>query len=312
MHIHEPRFRLSLGRSQAGQNRLFELRGNTAACRQKGLQRGMVAIPVPEQIGNDVRNIVDRWASNPLFIQQTDSFAQIGAAIFQVSRWLAHGANEALEQGRDGLTRPGIGHRHSDTMHVLKTRSLGDELMVVSVHSQNRQDLARAQGNAHIDHPDETIAGRRPLQRQALQRGGRLDAHHGEPRHPVDDRLRTGRLLDAKDSGQYPKDSRHGAKADASHQEQLQSQKDQINFVLNDSGAVLRLQLALASPGVLELFLEEVSDASQSGPFLAQLAIFLGSLSRLALPSIPALSELGVPTHHAGTRQDRAQPVISP
>jgi len=159
MYIHEAGFCLHFRGSQTGQNGLLEFACNAAASRNKGLEHRMVAVPGFEKVCDNMRDVVDAGAAQCTLIQQADGLLQVAAAVFEVSGWASHDGDEALKEGGDELAGPRVGHADRDAVHILKTGSIGHEPMVMSVERQHGQDLAGAQSNAHIDHPDETIGG---------------------------------------------------------------------------------------------------------------------------------------------------------
>ncbi len=119
MKIHEARFCRDLRWCQTSQHGLLEHAGHFAAGAEKDIEHGMRAIRMFYQIGNHMRKIVDRHAAQPFFLQQSYGLAKIGSAIFQIGNGAADRGDDALQQSRDAFTGPGIGHRDSDTAHML-------------------------------------------------------------------------------------------------------------------------------------------------------------------------------------------------
>ena len=70
--------------------------------------------------------------------------------------------------------------------------------MVMGIKGQDGQDLARAQANADVDHPDQAVGKGRLAQGQALEAAGRFNADDRESYHPIDDGLRARCFLDTK------------------------------------------------------------------------------------------------------------------
>ncbi len=89
---------------------------------------------------------------------------QLAARIFEVRGWTAQHGNEALEQVREGVARPGHGHRHRETPYLPQARGSLGEAMVLGIERQDGHDLPAAQGDADIDHPDAAIGKRRLAQ----------------------------------------------------------------------------------------------------------------------------------------------------
>ena len=90
-------------------------------------------------------------------------------------------------------------------------------MMVLGVERQDGHDLACAQGDTDINHPDESVGKRCLAQGEALQHPSRLDAYERKSRHPVDNRLRAWRFLDPQSQSEETEDTRGSAKPDAGH-----------------------------------------------------------------------------------------------
>jgi len=178
--------------------------------------------------GDHMRDVLNRWACESLFAKQANGFVQIGATVLEVGCRATGCGNDALEEGCNGVSSPGIGHRHRHTAHVLKAGSGGSELVVLGSERQDSEDLARTECNAQVDHPDPAV-GELGSQ-SSFESASRLCAHQGESGHPVDDGLGAGCSVKAKHSGKHSQHSRNRTKADAGHQEQLQGQVDQVHF----------------------------------------------------------------------------------
>src|SRR5712691_4952577 len=82
---------------------------------------------------------------------------QITAAVFEVGGRAAHHRDEAPEQIGNRVARPGGGHRYPDTADTVYREGTGSEVMVMGVKGQHGQNLAGAQANADIDHPNEAV-----------------------------------------------------------------------------------------------------------------------------------------------------------
>ena len=124
----------------------------------------MIVIASLEHIGHGVGDIVNGGTRQSLRIQHVDGFVQLAARIFEVRCWTAHNGNEALEQVREGVARPGHGHRHRETPHLPQAGGSLGEAMVLGVERQDGHDLPATQGDAEIDQPDEAIGKRRLAQ----------------------------------------------------------------------------------------------------------------------------------------------------
>jgi len=85
--------------------------------------------------------------------------------------------------------------------------------------------------------------------------------------------------------------SAHSAKTDASHQEELQCQQDQVHPVLDHEPLALSLSLAQLSPGIVELSFQVIPLAFNPVKFLAQVPIFCRTGTGFVLPLVSALSE---------------------
>src|SRR5712691_6450215 len=127
---------------------------------------------------------------------------QLAAAVFEVGGRAAHHRYEAPEQLSNRVARPGGGYRYPYTADTVDRESTGSALMVMGVTGQHGQNLSGTQANADIDHPDEAVTKGGLAQRRASKHAGGVDADEGESYHPVDDRLRARRFVDAKGEGQ--------------------------------------------------------------------------------------------------------------
>src|SRR6516165_10170191 len=87
--------------------------------------------------------------------------------------------------------------------------------MVMGIESENGYNLARAQANTEIDHPDQAVAEGGLAQGQASQLTSRFDPPDREAAHPVDDGLGTRGFLHTELGAQESQDATDGAKADA-------------------------------------------------------------------------------------------------
>ena len=145
----------------------------------------------------------------------------------------------------------------------------------------------------HID-PLENGAKRKG---SPLQSPGRLDTDDREPRHPVDDRLRTRCFVYTQGQRQETEDARDGAKTDASHQKQLQGYEDEVHLVVHGKSMALRLELTQTRLGLVGGVGGTVSLLGDPRQLLAPVAIVIGSLYRFVFPLIAAVSDFGQWAH---------------
>ena len=87
----------------------------------------------------------------------------------------------------------------------------------MGVESQDGHDLARAQGDADIDHPDQPIGKRCLAQGKPFNIGADWMRTIESLVTQLMIGLRTRRFLDAKGLSEYAEDPGDGAKPDASH-----------------------------------------------------------------------------------------------
>jgi hypothetical protein len=83
---------------------------------------------------------------------------QLAASVFEVRRRSAHLRDEPFEHLGNCFARPGICHRDRDAVGVRQRESPSKEVMVMGIKGSNGSYLARAQGDAEIDHPDQAVA----------------------------------------------------------------------------------------------------------------------------------------------------------
>ena len=139
-------------------------------------------------------DIVQARAVQSVVREQGDGFMQLTAIVFEIGGGTPHLGDQPLEQLGNRFPCPRIGHRHPDTVDVAQSGA-PDSPMMMGIQGQHGHDLARAQANTDIDHPDQPLvkAGTR-----CPRWSGRVDAHDGESEHPIDDSLRTRCLMDAQ------------------------------------------------------------------------------------------------------------------
>jgi len=94
-----------------------------------------------------------------------------------------------------------MSHRHPDAVGVEQGGGARFPLMVMGIEGHHGENLAGAQANAEIDHPDEATGKGGRIERQAPPGTGRVEAHEGESDHPMDDGLRTRCLPNAQGAG---------------------------------------------------------------------------------------------------------------
>src|SRR3989442_965434 len=188
-------------------------------------------------------------------------------------------------------------------MHLLKAWRSRYELVVAGVKRQDAENLACAQTDTDVDHPDEAIGEWRETQGDTLQQPVRLDAHNCKTCHPVDKRLRTRGLLDAQHLSEETEHPSNGTKTDPSPYKQLQSQPHQVDLVGHDKPLRLGLFLTQTILGLFEGLAGVVSLFSDPLEFFAQIPILLCALLGFAFPLISTLSEFGLLAHHAPSCQ---------
>ncbi len=153
---------------------------------------------VLEHARGSVGDIVDAGAAQPSCLQHVGGFVQLTATVFEIGRRSAHLRDETIEHVGNRFARPGLTHGDPDTVDVFQSGRSPQELMVMGVDGQNGSNLARAQANADIDHPDQAVAEGGVGKRQAPQPTSGLNADDRESDEPVDDGLWTRSPLDAE------------------------------------------------------------------------------------------------------------------
>ncbi len=304
VHVHAPRCGVDRGGSEARQQRVFARARDTAARGHKGGTCGLILLAALEHIGHRVGDSVHAGTRQPLRLQHVDGFVQLAAPVFAVRRWTAHHGHEAREQVREGVACPGGGHRHRQTPHLPQAGGSLGALRVMGVARQDGHDRPAAQGDTDIEQPDQAMGKRRLAQGCALEHGGRLPAHHRESRHPGANRWRTRSLLDTQGHSEDTEDTRDGAKADASHSQQLQGEEDQVHLALYGQSLALGLELAQTRLGLFACCGGAVALGGDPRQLLALVSMLIGSLCGFVLPLLAAVSDCGPLAHHALAGQD--------
>ena len=228
---------------------------------------------------------------------------QFAASVFEIGGWAAHPGDQAPEQLGNRVARPGIGHRYPDAAGVLQRRGPWREVMVMGIDGQHGENLARAQANADIDHPDQTVGKGSLAHRQAPQLAGSVKADDGQSDHPMDDGLRTRRFVDAKGQSQETQDATDGTKADARHEKELQGQVDDVDLGQGDESVPLSLQLTQAGLGLFEGVGGAVSLGCKASDLFALVSIVVASLLGLVFPLLPTVWHFGKLAHHVCSAQ---------
>ena len=138
----------------------------------------MLLVAPLEHIGHGVRDVVDDWAAQPALAQHVGGFFELAAAVFEVGRGAARHRDDALKQVCQAVAGPGGRHRDGDTAYVLKTRGATGQLVVVGIKGQHTEQLARAECEAGVNHPDQAVGKGNQVPGSALKQPGRLHAHN--------------------------------------------------------------------------------------------------------------------------------------
>ncbi len=168
----------------------------------------------------------------------------------------------------------------------------------MGIDGQNGSNLARAQANADIDHPDEATAKGGLAQRQAPEQAGGLDTDDRKSDDPVDQGLWTRRFLEAQGVGQERQDAGDGAKADVGLQKELQGYPHHIHLGQDGHGLRLALELTPTRLGLFEGLFGLVSLGFDSCELFAQVTILVAALFGFVFPLISTVFDFGELTHH--------------
>src|SRR5713101_4676130 len=196
--MHKASLGAHVGRRQTRQNRVLQLARDTTTGRHKGRKGRVIVVGALEHPGHGVRDIVDTRAGEALLPQYGDRFVQIAATVFEVGSWSAHLGDKAAEPLGNRVARPGVGHGDPNTVDAVEREGLWSELMVMGITGQDGHNLARAQANTDVDHPDEAVTKGSLAQGRAPEHTDRFDTDDRESHDPIDDGLRAWRFLDAK------------------------------------------------------------------------------------------------------------------
>ena len=189
MQIHESRFCRNLRRRKTSKNRLLEHFGYFTARADKDIKHRMLLILMFQQVGDKVRDIINRQTGKSFLVQQSHRLAEIGSAIFQVCYRAADTGDDFLQQHRDGLPRPGIGHRDGDTFHILQRRRTRVERVVIGIQCEDGHDFSRAQTDAGVQQQDKAPGKQWDARAKVDGRHVIFHPDDGESGHPVDDCL---------------------------------------------------------------------------------------------------------------------------
>jgi hypothetical protein len=174
--------------------------------------------------------------------------------------------------------------------------------MMMGIQGQHSDNLARTQPDADINHPDEAVGKGGLIQGQAPQSAGRVDAHDGEPDHPIDDGLRTRCLLDAKRESQQSQDTRDRAKADAGLKKELQGEGDHVDLWAAGESAQPRLQLSHSGLRRVESVGELIALGLDTPLLSSLVTLALAALLGFLFPLSPAVFHFGELAHDASLR----------
>ena len=108
----------------------------------------------------------------------TSVASELAAAVFEVGRGAARHRDDALKQVCQAVAGPGGRHRDGDTAYVFKTRGATGQLVVVGIKGQHTEQLARAECEAGVNHPDQAVGKGNQVPGSALKQPGRLPAHN--------------------------------------------------------------------------------------------------------------------------------------
>ena len=86
-----------------------------------------------EHAGGGMGNVVKARAAQTVVLEHGDRFMEIAAAVFQIGGGAAHGGDEPPEQRGNPFPRPGIGHSHTDTVHMMQRGCAGLTLMMMGI-----------------------------------------------------------------------------------------------------------------------------------------------------------------------------------
>jgi hypothetical protein len=165
----------------------------------------------------------------------------------------------------------------------------------VGIEHQHTAQLARAECDAGIKHPDQPVGAGEQVPGSALKQRDRLQAHHRETHDPVDDGLGARGLAEVQPVCQSMQHARHGAKADASACKQGESQPHPLGR--EDGGPALLVAPGLF--GLVEGLFGQVALLAKTLEFFAQVAMVLGSFCGVLFPLLAALCACGWLAHPA-------------
>ena len=95
-----------------------------------------------QQVGNKVRDIINRYIGRTLLAQYPHRLAQVGSAIFQIGDWPADLSDDFLQEICNGLSRPSVGDSDGDAYDMLKRGCTRIEQMMLGIQREYSQDLA--------------------------------------------------------------------------------------------------------------------------------------------------------------------------
>jgi hypothetical protein len=286
-------------RRHTRQKRVCACARDTTTGRQKGLEGRVSVGGALAHPGYGMRDIVDARAGQCSFTQQGDVVVPVAATVFAGGGRRAHHGEEAAEQCGNRVARPGIRHAAPTTVDTLQTQRPWSELMVMGLNGQDGHNLARAQANAALDHPEEAVAQGGLEQGHAPQHASGVDADDRESSHPMDEGVRTRGFRDAEGPRQETQDARDGAKANASHSKEWQSQQAQVPLRQGDQALHVGLTLTQTRLGLCEGVSGSVSLGGDASDLCALGAIAITSLRGCVFPLMSTVVDCGELTHDA-------------
>ena len=175
----------------------------------------------------------------------------------------------------------------------------------MGLERSNGDNLARAQTNAEIDHPDQAVAEGGVAQGSSSQRTSGFEPPDRESAHPVDDGLGTRGFLHTEFGAQESQDATDGAKADAHRSKELQAEPNDIDLRPHGHGLSVVLKLAQAALGRFEVLLGLIMLGFDAGELLAQVTVVIAALLGFGLPLVAAVFELRKLTHRLAGEHGR-------
>src|SRR4030095_1605973 len=121
------------GRREARQEGWLECARDPATGRHKAFEGRMMLVGTLEHAGGGMGNIVKARAAQTVVLSHGDRFLEIAAAVLQRGGRAARGGDERAEQRGNAFPRPGIGHGHTATVHMMQRGCAGLTLMMMGI-----------------------------------------------------------------------------------------------------------------------------------------------------------------------------------